>query len=123
MEDAGTSEVDDIVSQDSNTPIDHGHLARNCLIKITTPAVKASVVFQHTGSVNELSRSERPGMSKQTVDNVQAALQRSPQKLICLASWELHKQKSTIHNVLRKRLQLHAFILKITRALQPNDRP
>ena len=34
MEDAGTSEEDDIDSQDSNTPIDHGHLARNCLIKI-----------------------------------------------------------------------------------------
>ena len=39
MEDTGTSEEDDIDSQDSNTPIDHGHLARNCLIKITTPAV------------------------------------------------------------------------------------
>ena len=26
---------------DSNTPIDHGHLARNCSIKIIKPAVKA----------------------------------------------------------------------------------
>ena len=34
MEDAGTSEEDDIDSQDSNTPIDHGHLARNFSIKI-----------------------------------------------------------------------------------------
>ena len=34
MEDAGTSEEHDIGSQDSNTPIDHGHLARNCSIKI-----------------------------------------------------------------------------------------
>ena len=41
MEDAGTAE-EDIDSQDSNTPIDHGHLARNCSIKIITPAVKAS---------------------------------------------------------------------------------
>ena len=32
MEDAGTSEEDDIDSQDSNTPIDHGHLAWKCLI-------------------------------------------------------------------------------------------
>ena len=33
MEDAGTSEEDDdIDSQDSNIPIDHGHLARNCSI-------------------------------------------------------------------------------------------
>ena len=44
MEDAGTSEEDGIDRQDSNTPINHGHLARNCLIKITTPAVKASVI-------------------------------------------------------------------------------
>ena len=44
MEDAGTSDEDDIDSQDSNTPIDHGHLALNCLIKITMPAVKASVI-------------------------------------------------------------------------------
>ena len=35
MEDAGTSEEDDdIDNQDSNTPIDHGHVARNCSIKI-----------------------------------------------------------------------------------------
>ena len=44
MEDAGTSEEDDIDSQDSNTPIDHVHLARNCSIKIITLAVKASVI-------------------------------------------------------------------------------
>ena len=35
MEDAGTSEEDDdIDSQDSNTPTDHGHLSWNCSIKI-----------------------------------------------------------------------------------------
>ena len=44
MEDAGTSEEDDDIDrQDSNTPIDHSHLARNCSIKIITPAMKASV--------------------------------------------------------------------------------
>ena len=41
---AAVARSDDIDSQDSNTPIDHGHLARNCLIKITTPAAKASVI-------------------------------------------------------------------------------
>ena len=44
MEDAGTPEEDDINSQDSNTPIDHGHLVRNCSIKIITPAMKASII-------------------------------------------------------------------------------
>ena len=33
LEDAGTSEEDYIDSQDSNIPIDHGHLAQNCSIK------------------------------------------------------------------------------------------
>ena len=41
MEDAGTSEEDDIDSQDSNTPIDHGHLAQNCLIKKCITATSA----------------------------------------------------------------------------------
>ena len=44
MEDAVTSEEEDTDSQDSNIPIDHDHLDRNCLIKITTPAVKALVI-------------------------------------------------------------------------------
>ena len=44
MEDAGTSEEDDIEGQDSNTPIEHGHLARNCTIKIwKTPRCKTMI--------------------------------------------------------------------------------
>ena len=48
MEDTGTSEEedDDIDSQDSNIPIDHGNLAQNCSIKIITPAVKTSVILK-----------------------------------------------------------------------------
>ena len=47
MEDAGTSEEDDTDYQDSNMPIDHGHLARNCSIKIIMLAVKALVISQN----------------------------------------------------------------------------
>ena len=48
MEDAETSEEDeDIDSQDCNVPIDHGHLARNCSIKIIMSAVKPSHLRQH----------------------------------------------------------------------------
>ena len=47
LEDAETSEEDNIDSQDSNTPIDHGHLAQNCSIKIIMPAVKASVISKY----------------------------------------------------------------------------
>ena len=45
MEDAGTSEEDDnINSQDSNIPVDHGHLARNCSIKINCNVVVLFVI-------------------------------------------------------------------------------
>ena len=43
MEAAVTSEEEDPNSQDFNIPIDHGHLAWNCLTKFITPAVKAFV--------------------------------------------------------------------------------
>ena len=48
MEDAVTSEEDDTDSQDSNIPIDHGHLAWNCSIKIITPAMKVLVISKNT---------------------------------------------------------------------------
>ena len=65
MEDAGTSEEDDIDSQDSNTLIDHGHLARNCSIKITTPALKASVIIsiQNRAQYTTLRDSSLNGMN------------------------------------------------------------
>ena len=44
MEDAGTSEEDDIDSQDSNIPTDHSHLAWNCLLKIIMPAVQKATL-------------------------------------------------------------------------------
>ena len=43
MEDTGISE-EDTDSQDSNIPIDHGHVARNCLIKIIMLAMNALVI-------------------------------------------------------------------------------
>ena len=52
--------------------------------------------FQETGSVKDLPRSGRPGVSQQTVEKVQVAFQRSPQKSIRRASRELHVPKSTI---------------------------
>ena len=52
MEDTGISEEDDdIDSQDSNTPIDHEHLAQNCSIKIIIlnvvffPTYNSSLVY------------------------------------------------------------------------------
>ena len=58
MEDAGTSEEDDINSQDSNTPTDHGHLARNCSIKIITLAVKPLVISKKGDIENQTKNEE-----------------------------------------------------------------
>ena len=45
MEDAGSSEEDDdIDSEDSNTPIDHGHLAWNFSIKINVSIITVILV-------------------------------------------------------------------------------
>ena len=45
MKDAGTSEEEDAESEDFNIPTDHGHLDRNCLMKIITVTVKALVIL------------------------------------------------------------------------------
>ena len=58
MEDAGTSEEDDnINSQDSNTPIDHGYLAQNCSIKIKPGSVRLeTMVLPLTAVVVDMYR-------------------------------------------------------------------
>ena len=44
MEDTRILKEKDTDSQDSNIPIDHGHLAQSCLIKIVTLAMKVFVI-------------------------------------------------------------------------------
>ena len=63
MEDAGTSEEDDdIDSQDSNTPIDHSHLPRNCSVKIIINVWEEfdwmSVLWQMLLTINNKIRHE-----------------------------------------------------------------
>ena len=54
----------------------------------------------HSGGLMNLPQREWPGVVQEIVDNVQAAFQNSPQKLVRRDSRELHVLKSTIHKVL-----------------------
>ncbi|KAJ4430952.1 hypothetical protein ANN_19545 [Periplaneta americana] len=51
------------------------------------------------------------------------AFQRSPCKSVRRASRELAIPKSTIHDVLHKRLRLHAYKIQLVQKLKPNDLP
>lgn len=57
------------------------------------------------------------------VDRIQQAFQRSPCKSVRRASRELAIPKSTIHDVLHKRLRLHAYKIQLVQKLKPNDLP
>ena len=48
MEDSRTSEEEDTDSQDSNIPVHHGNLPRNCWIKIIMLAVQALITKWHS---------------------------------------------------------------------------
>jgi hypothetical protein len=57
------------------------------------------------------------------VEAIQEAFQRSPCKSICHASCELHIPRSTVHDVVHKRLQLRAYKIQLVQKLRENDKP
>jgi plasmid maintenance system antidote protein VapI len=61
----------------------------------------------------DLSRSGRPGVEQELVDNVQVAFQRNLQKSVRRASRELHVPKSTVHKVLHKQLHLQPYKVQL----------
>ena len=114
MEDAGTTEEDDIDSQDSNTPIDHGHLARNCLIKITTLAVKASVI-------SLTFRSASGSIFKRNVPNVEDMIF-DVVALRSVVSHELGISTGTVSNIIHSVLMMSKVSLRwVSRMLTPEQ--
>ena len=94
MEDVGTSEEDDIDSQDSNTT-DHGHLARNCSIKILKQGNAVLYLFcilwhrmspEHSGwtSLNLLNVRNRELISLKTKTFSQFQILQKEKWAICL---------------------------------------
>lgn len=77
--------------------------------------------FKNTGSVADLPRSGRPRTSADRVEAVRQSFLRSPKKSVRMASRELQMPKSSLHDILHKRLMFRAYKVQIVQALLPND--
>lgn len=77
--------------------------------------------FKATGSVADLPRSGRPRTSDDVVNAVQESVQRSPMKSLKRRSLELGVAKSTLHNILRKKVKARAYMLKFVHNLIEED--
>ena len=80
-------------------------------------------ILLETGSILDRKRSGRPSIDEEIVDAVRVAFYRSPRKSIRFASNELAIPRSTVHKVLHKQFQLHAYKLQIVQALKPDFHP
>ncbi|PSN34923.1 hypothetical protein C0J52_24623 [Blattella germanica] len=68
--------------------------------------------LRETGSVLKGKTTGRPRVSDERFEEVRNAFVRSPSKSIRVASRQLNMPISTVHKVLRKRLQLYAYKLQ-----------
>ena len=79
--------------------------------------------FLATGSVLKKSGGARKVVSESRVEAIRATFARSPKKSVRIASRELAIPKSTVHDVLHKKLRLYAYKLQIVQSLKPDDKP
>ena len=73
------------------------------------------------GSVQHKKRHGRPRTSEESVERMCETFRRSPTKSVRQASREIQMPRSTIHDVLHKRLRLAAYKVHILHALQPDE--
>jgi transposase len=65
--------------------------------------------FKETGSLAKQKSPGRPGTSEENVERIRLSCVRSPKKSIARRSLELGIPKTTIQNVIHKRLRLYAY--------------
>ncbi|KDR22379.1 hypothetical protein L798_02470 [Zootermopsis nevadensis] len=65
--------------------------------------------LKETGSLLKQSRPGRPSVSNDTIEAVRASYLRSPKKSVRKCSVELGVSKTTVHNVLKKRLRFTGY--------------
>ena len=105
------------------------HTQRNYRSKYARdPPSRPSIRLRHkklmeTGTVFDARRSGRPRTSKENVECVRQAFQRSPMKSIHTAARQLDLPCATVHKVLHKNLKLFANKVQMLQTLQPNDMP
>lgn len=79
--------------------------------------------FLATGSVSKAHGGGNQRIQEEDIENVRRSFVRSPRKSIRQAARELGMTRSTVHKVLRRRLQFHAYKLQILQEIKPDDRP
>jgi hypothetical protein len=79
--------------------------------------------FKETGSVAKQKPSGRPRTLEENVECIRRSCVRSPKKSIACQSLALGIPKTTIQNVLHRRLRLHAYKIQLEYEIKPDDRP
>lgn len=79
--------------------------------------------FRDTGSVLKGHSPGRPKTSDEKVEEIRQSCIRSPKKSIVRRSLQLNIPKSTLHDVIRKRLRLHAYKIQLRHEIKTADRP
>ena len=79
--------------------------------------------FRDTGSVLKGHSPGRPRTSEDKVEEIRQSCIRSPKKSIARRSLQLNIPKSTLHDVIRRRLRLRAYKIQLRHQIKPADRP
>lgn len=90
------------------------------------PPTRASIyrwmkLFKERGSVEGKKSPGRTRTSDAAVERVRDAFQSSPRKSVRTAARELQLPRSTVHDILRKRLHLHPYKIQMAQHLYPAD--
>lgn len=91
------------------------------------PPTRKSIRFwdnklRTTGSLVRIKSPGKPRTSAENVNRIREAFQRSPRKSVRAASLQLQIPRSTVHDVLHKRLRLRAYKIQMLHALKANDK-
>lgn len=78
--------------------------------------------FKETGSVLKGKSPGRPTVSAENVERIRASCSRSPKKSLVRRSLQLGIPRSTVYDVVRKRLKLHAYKIQLVHEIKPNDK-
>lgn len=79
--------------------------------------------FKDTESVHIQKSPGRPKTSEENVERLRQSCFRSPKKSIARRSLELGIPKTTIQNVIYKRLRLHTYKIQLRHQNKPADQP
>uniref|UniRef100_T1J3W6 DUF4817 domain-containing protein n=1 Tax=Strigamia maritima TaxID=126957 RepID=T1J3W6_STRMM len=79
--------------------------------------------FLETGSMKHRKRSGRPRTSDEHIEEVSQKFQRSLRTSLRRASLQLNIPLCTLHRIIRKKLNYHAYKLQMVQEPLPTDRP